>query len=378
MRGSKPRWTGEELRLLRQYARRLEREPNLTGKRAARELVEEREELRRRYPDRDWPDQQRSVNAVHRALSVRTGGFGPDRMPFRWTEAELAVLNQYVRALCAGGYRNVYSAARACRAELLERREVRGWAENLPVRRTFCAVTSKLRKEVARFGKLPASVWSPVEDRILRRYTRMLMRGRYADGKEAARDCCRALEKAWRERPYAASRRSMLSVQTRIRLLARKFGRKVHVYWSRSEQRVVDSCVRALARGEFRSRRDCLHALRDRLASLARKHAGAGRTGFRRSERALTQRINKRARELGCRRIFHPWARAELKILDQCARMVLAGRLPSAQQAVPILSSRLASLARRYPESKWLLNNRTSETLRKKLSERLHELRVRA
>lgn len=107
----------------------------------------------------------------------------------RWREQDIETVRQFARALAAGRYRTVKAALRVCLKSLRSTGRHKSLAEgNLRWRFSRCFVDM--------YGRLWRPVWSPEELRILDRFARACIRGRYPSVAAAARDCGVALERA--------------------------------------------------------------------------------------------------------------------------------------------------------------------------------------
>ena len=107
----------------------------------------------------------------------------------RWREQDNETVRQFARALAAGRYTTAKAAMRACLKSLRST----GRHKNL--------TTGNLRWRFNRYfvdmyGRLWRPGWSPEELRILDRFARAFIRGRYPSAAAGARDCGVALERA--------------------------------------------------------------------------------------------------------------------------------------------------------------------------------------
>jgi hypothetical protein len=228
-------------------------------------------------------------------------------------------------------------------------------------------------------------LWSKEEDRVVNRFARAIVSGRYPNVNQALPDCRRELAHvtpglqrtdnaiAWRllcraydfglprwmhfwtdqERrllePHAlalargecpdattgvrlvnrafrqaglAVRHPDESLRDEILARARALGRApCSVCFSPDENRVIDRFSRALVRNEYP------HG----TAAVADCHRALARAGItrRRSDRALALRINDGARALGRVSRFAPWSASGIRIIDRFARALISGRYPS-------------------------------------------------
>jgi|GEM_PF-1847544 len=107
----------------------------------------------------------------------------------RWSEQDIETVRQFGMALAAGRYRTVKAALRVCLKSLRSTGRHKSLTESsLRWRFSRCFVDM--------YGRLWRPVWSPEELRILDRFARACIRGRYPSVAAAARDCGVALERA--------------------------------------------------------------------------------------------------------------------------------------------------------------------------------------
>ncbi len=113
----------------------------------------------------------------------------------------------------------------------------------------------KARRSVRR---PPARPWCPGESRVVIRYTKRLLAGRYAGLAPAAADCLLALREWYAARPGAAKsdrmyRRTFDAIRSRISSAAIARGRpKMHKLWNPAERRLAYKWIRKY----FRHRQD--------------------------------------------------------------------------------------------------------------------------
>jgi len=106
----------------------------------------------------------------------------------KWSAPGHRIIEQFARKLAAGRYPSIAAATRACQ-ESLKRAGHFGT-------RSEAGLTRKLRAQALRLG-LPQSRprWKPDELRVVDRFARACIQGRYADATAAAAACRRALER---------------------------------------------------------------------------------------------------------------------------------------------------------------------------------------
>jgi hypothetical protein len=227
--------------------------------------------------------------------------------------------------------------------------------------------------------------WSEAEDRVVSRFARAIVRGRYPHVKQALPDCRRELA------PIAPGlQRTDVAIAWRLLCRAYDFGlpRWMH-FWTDQERRLLEPHALALARGKYpdaptavrqvnrafkqaglavrhtdESVRDevlvraralgraprsgCFSPGEDRViarfsralvrneyphgtAAVADCHRALARAGItrRRSDRALAYRINTGARAFGWIPKSAAWSASGARIVDRFARALVSGRYPS-------------------------------------------------
>ncbi len=263
-------------------------------------------------------------------------------------------------------------------------------------------------------------LWNEAEDRVVNRFARAIVSGRYPNVNQALPDCrrelapiapglqrtdvaiswrllCRAYDFGlprwkhfWTEQerrllePFAsalargeypdattaailvnrtfkqaglAARHPDESVRDLIRMRARALGRVPRtVCFSPEEDRVISRFSRALVRNEYPSGTAT-------VADCRRALTQAGITS-RRSDQALATRINTGARALGQVSRFAPWSASGVRTINRFARALVADRYPSIVAAARDCRSAL--------ERDGQFGNRTVGGLRAKL--RVHAL----
>ena len=264
--------------------------------------------------------------------------------------------------------------------------------------------------------------WSEAEDRVLSRFARAIVRGRYPHVKQALPDCRRELAHvtpglrrtddaiAWKllcraydfglprrmrfwtdqerrllerhasalacgecpkssaavreikrafERAGLGVRHPDSAIRDLVNVRSRALGRpRYSVAFSPGEDRVIDRFSRALARNEYPHG---TAAVADCRRALAR--AGITR---RRKDAAIANRINDGARALGRVSKFAPWSASGARIIDRFARALVSDSYPSIVAASRACRSAL--------ERAGQLGNRTEGGLRAKL--RIQALRM--
>jgi len=232
------------------------------------------------------------------------------RVPDGWRRVEDHVVDRFARAIVRGRYRNVKEALPGCQREL---------GLVVPAkRRADTAVAWRVLCRAYDFG-LPRRkhFWTDPELRLLKRHASALARGEYPNARTAVRLYKHACEQAG-----IAARHPDNVIQARVGILARAMGREPATpRFCPKELRVIAGFNRALARNEYPYGKaavaDCLQAL--------------ARAGFvhRRSETKIATRINAGAWKTGWRGKFAQWDASGMRIVEQFARALIAGRYPS-------------------------------------------------
>jgi hypothetical protein len=176
-----PRFGPEELRVVAGFSRAVARNEYPYGKAAVADCIQA---LAR-------------AGLAHRRCETRLAALinaGAWKLGWRgkftkWDEPGRQVIEQFARELVAGRYPSISAAVRACRASL----ERAGEFES----RTQAGLARKLRTEALRRGLSQSRPrWKRDELRIVDRFARACVRGRYPNATAAAAGCRRALERA--------------------------------------------------------------------------------------------------------------------------------------------------------------------------------------
>ena len=283
-----------------------------------RDLAALHRRLARANPGHPLADVERPASVVEAKLRARARALNPGWAAARWTAAEQRVAEKFARAVMAGKYVSSDRAARACRAELAARR--------VGPPRTMDGVTVFINILVRRFGLRRVCAWTPEQDRVVKRYARELVRGRFVSLFDAARPCLAELAQAAQARggqegDRAIHLHTLFSAASRIRDRAEEIG----LPWNRStylpgEIRIIDRFARRVVAGRYKSIRvavgPCMDELRRLHRDLARR-SGLGSVPGRHRE-GVTSRLGKRCQELG--RKSEPrirWAGWEKRLLER-------------------------------------------------------------
>jgi hypothetical protein len=232
----------------------------------------------------------------------------------KWSNPELAIIDRFARAIVSGEYQNVKTALPACRSEL-ERSEP-------PARRTEVAIAWRVLCRAYDLG-LPRRkhFWTDPESRLLKRHASALARGEYPDTRAAVRRYRRACERAG-----LAARHPDGVIRTRVITLARAMGGKpITPRFCPKELRVIARFSRAVARNEYPHGK----------AAVADCYQALARAGFahRRSEERLAGLVDAGASKMGRHCRFARWSAPSLRVIEQFARALVAGRYSSVAAA---------------------------------------------
>jgi len=211
------------------------------------------------------PGSRRSASAVHTHIIERAHALGIRWPGVDWNERELEVIRRFARAVATGRQPSGAAAARACLLEL-------GRLGRSSHRRPFKSLHETLMEEAHRQGVMRAAgPWTPAELRVIRRYVRALVAGRFRYVHEAALPCTRELG-AMRGRtgPGRRELRTRLAVKCKLQSECKLLGApRFRSCLTREESGVVERYARAVDRGEFSRWKDAAEACRDELTRAA-------------------------------------------------------------------------------------------------------------
>jgi len=325
---AKARWSPEDERVVRRYARALVRGQYTSGRRAAADCQHKVEQLGLRTKRATEP--RRPFYGYYWKLRALAQDVGMPYVKLPWTRDEKRILDRYVRRLFAGRYRRTLDAAEPCARELAGlRRTPRKGADvvNDRVRpRGTRTVYRELTHRVARLH-LPRykAEWTPPELSILEKCARRVGQGVYPSWKEAARASWGELKELYSSigRKSAAHTaglrgRDLPAIEQRLCLLSRQLSLRGprNKFWSAAEQRVLDRWVRLYHRNRAKMRQGSLH---DAANGLCNELRGLG------SRRRLTACRDKLL--VVSRTLYgpvgpspRPWAAAEDRVCDSWVR----------------------------------------------------------
>ncbi len=256
--GSGVRWTGPELRIADRYAQAIVKGRYPHAVAAVPDCQAALDRLRRRIRDAARPDRVpppwRAKQGIHIQLLKRARLFGRPRLLVPWHRSELTLLDRYARLVARGRFATAREAGRACAEALRELHDARPREfEGVPYR-TAMSLQHRLWPRVARLRfRWFNSHWAAVEAREVDRHARLLLKRRYPNVMEAARECCRSLARlhARQERRGPKCRRNLTvrtvpGVYDRLRTRASELDRFQLPcrHWTAEERKVALRWVR--------------------------------------------------------------------------------------------------------------------------------------
>jgi hypothetical protein len=289
------------------------------------------------------------------------------------------MLETYAQAVFERRYSGVSEAAREFLQEREALRRRNPNTEWLQARRTFPGVVWHIQERSRVLGRLsPRQPWTAAEMRLVDRYSRAIVRGRYSSVKQAAPDLQRDLLRLHEKRPKSGqglAARTRWGTFARLLAYSRAHGRKVsrHFAWSAQEKRVVEDYARALLRGRFANATEAARACHRDFERLRRRYPHAGWLAGKRTPVSIMAKLLARANRLGRRPQYIAWTRQELRMIDAYARRVVKGEF-NARQAARVFLRETERLHEKYPKLGWLMVRRSFRTTHDKIWVRAQEL----
>jgi len=258
------------------------------------------------------------------------------RKPTAWSDRERPIVDTAVQALLRGEYVTIRDAARACYEHLSRLRREVPEAQSPHAPKTLVGVYAYIGNRT-RGKRLHGSgtSWTESEDRVLRRYVRALLAGRYHSVRDAVHACVREFDKERRrdaDKGRAALSRSPEAIATRVWKQANAAGlAQIWHPFARSERVVLDRYARALAEGKYR---DLTPATRDCLKELNRSRMRQSASGRppQRTLSSMKEQLRVRAHNLGWSWGSSRWSPEELRILSRFVRRLTVRGHPTTQQ----------------------------------------------
>lgn len=252
----------------------------------------------------------------------------------RWSREDEQVLRRYAQSFVAGRYPSARQAATLCQREI-EQRDAANQRRGV-LRRTYYGYYAKLL-EFARSMGLPylQRAWEPAERRVLERYVRRLLAGKYKYTRDIAAACTRELAEidacatkgatGSRQRP-ARSEEAVYNELTRIVASAKLPRYKAP--WTRPELDVLERYARATAKGRYQRWTDAAAAAMKELRSLYKGKGSEVRpahlAGHRTSDAEQRIRILARRLNLGGPHMQY-WTSPEERIFSKWVKLYHKG-----------------------------------------------------
>jgi len=271
---------------------------------------------RERRPDAGWPAVPRPKSAVRERLREKAKSTGWVSLRVHWDRAETATLRRNVRALMEGHFRDTWGAARACLRALARLRR-----PGPAVSRTPKAVRDRIVLLARSLGwSQSATRWLPEERRILERYVRALVNGRYVSPSLAARDCSAELDRLHRRLRRESSTRGFFprrvnTIANYLHRWSRDRGRPVAADWTDAEVRVIRRHAQGLASGEHKDGRAAARACFLELQALRRRQ-----WRLFRAKASVSQQLREFAHETGEHWPKSGWTVEELRACQRWVR----------------------------------------------------------
>jgi hypothetical protein len=160
----------------------------------------------------------------------------------RWSAEDAVIVKRYARAVVMGEYENGPLAAEACAKEMA-RAHRRGMGS-----RPLQSVLGRIWVLTREMGSLKYPRWQEAEERVCRRYIRLLFEGRYRCATDAAVACTAALVRL----PGTRKARSYEAVFSRVSRGVSKLGLPRYKGKSTAgELRLYDKYARKVAAGDY-------------------------------------------------------------------------------------------------------------------------------
>jgi hypothetical protein len=174
-------------------------------------------------------------------------------------------------------------------------------------------------------------LWAAAEDRVVRRYARAFLAGRYPSAREATAACLREVtERSSHTKGTRIPSHTFHGFYERLLSVARDLGMPyLHLAWTPDERRALLRYSRMLFTGHFRYTRDAASACRQRLAELGRRVENppdGSRRRPPRSDKAVYHELTRMVAQAGLPRHKAPWTKPELEILERYARATERGK----------------------------------------------------
>ena len=326
-------WSREEDELIDGHVRALAdgRYPNRTAaaRACARDIKRLYVSLRARDPNHHLATRERPFDSLVQRLVVRSKALGLKWTSTFLTPSEERVIDRYVRALVNGRYHDSAEAARVCMSELRGNTD----AGRLGTMK-FRGVWRRIYNRASRLNRPWAKrLWSKEDSRVVERYARAVVAGRYSTALLAAQACREELRRA---RGLRRPARPLRAVLARLLGLTRAMGLEKYPRWTKAEREVLDRYLRALYAGSFphvRPAAEACAAEMRRLLGRAGKGTGDTHSGGRHTVGAVFHAMIHASMRLRLPRWRGALASLEGRLYEKYARATAAGQYADALQA---------------------------------------------
>ena len=197
--------------------------------------------------------------------------------------------------------------------------------------------------------------WSWQEDRIIDRYARRLLQGRYPTTRELLPECRRDLAELYARHPgeiWAQCERSDAGIRVHVSHRATALGvRWSGTPWTHGEDRLALRCARDFTRGRLPSLQAASRACLRALAELPTREASAGGLTVRRPAKGVYARVRHWAVKMGWQHARNWWLPEERHRLEVHARALANGEFASGRAATRHLLAELAGVRGRSNRS---------------------------
>ncbi|MBN2466343.1 hypothetical protein JXD38_12055 [candidate division WOR-3 bacterium] len=211
-------------------------------------------ELCRRRGKRRGPDiQVRGLTVLRNRLCRLAGGQGWSWHERLWLPGEKRILDRHVRRLARANPPSLRQAARDCRRELRELHARLNRSD--PARRkayrerTYATLLTYLGRMSKQAGRAAQPRWTDREKRMLRKYARAVISGRYSTSNEAADACYEELFKPVSREPGSVlvrgrTTRTRAAVRDHMRREAHRLGERwPKTRWTENELALLSRAV---------------------------------------------------------------------------------------------------------------------------------------
>jgi hypothetical protein len=248
----------------------------------------------------------------------------PPHLYPKWTVRQDDFARRFALALVRGQYPDALAAARACQREYM--RTTSHW-----IGHHVEGVHIRIGLYARKLGRPPTSAkWSKQELRIVERFARAAVEGRFRSTLLAAQECRKSLDELAAKRRAKTKkrvvRRSIEAVRGRLFLLVKTLpGRLFGGRWTPAEDRIIARYASSLAAGQLQDAttagRECHRALLEYARQLRQENPAALARSCERTLMATNLRVREHAYRLGWTCFQrHPWSLKEKEIARKWTR----------------------------------------------------------